>query len=587
MKKVSTILNTILLAGFMMILCGSSFGQVPQGMNYQAIARNAGGNPWLNRTICLRLTIHSGTGTGPIQYQETQVSTTNTFGLFTLKVGMGTVTQGTFNTIPWSAGNQYLQVEMDSSGACSTWSDMGASELLTVPYAMYAGSGGNGPTGATGAAGTNGTNGATGATGAPGINGTNGATGATGNNGINGTNGATGATGATGPTGVINGIAWGITGNTGTSSATNFVGTIDSTDFVIGTNNNEKARITGNGNVGIGTSTPQAKLDVESTSFPYTNKYAVSGTVISSSGNLSWPGGSAGVFGNITLPAASPFNAGVLGTVSGMYISDIGGVVGYLDNNNWGALGYRTSGAAYWGVYSNTNLYVGGLEGIGTTTPLNKLDVNGGVAIGMFAGNMVAPYGSMIISGTIGIGNAAPTQALDVSGNVKFSGALMPNNLPGTTGQVLLSAGANNPPTWGAPNIIATSNSANNTNLIANGVVYNYTGGAVTITVPRSGTIVVQANADMLLDHVTGTTKRLSLDIGTSATDGGDFYSTVFFDIPSVYPTVATTFNNTFTVRRSFTVAAGTYTYYLNGAITQGASGNDNFNYCTMQAIFY
>ncbi len=51
-------------------------------------------------------------------------------------------------------------------------------------------------------------------------------------------------------------------------------------------------------------------------------------------------------------------------------------------------------------------------------------------------------------TGNIGIANTAPSQKLDVTGNVRFSGALMPNNLAGTAGQVLTSAGAGLPPTW-------------------------------------------------------------------------------------------------------------------------------------------
>lgn len=49
----------------------------------------------------------------------------------------------------------------------------------------------------------------------------------------------------------------------------------------------------------------------------------------------------------------------------------------------------------------------------------------------------------------VGIGIATPTERLHVNGNVRFSGALMPNNLPGTTGQILISQGAGVAPIWG------------------------------------------------------------------------------------------------------------------------------------------
>jgi hypothetical protein len=53
--------------------------------------------------------------------------------------------------------------------------------------------------------------------------------------------------------------------------------------------------------------------------------------------------------------------------------------------------------------------------------------------------------------GLVGIGNTTPTQRLDVTGNLKFSGALMPNNQAGTSGQILISQGGGVAPTWQNP----------------------------------------------------------------------------------------------------------------------------------------
>ncbi|MBK8847671.1 MAG: hypothetical protein IPO27_14455 [Bacteroidetes bacterium] len=59
---------------------------------------------------------------------------------------------------------------------------------------------------------------------------------------------------------------WSTLGNAGTTSATNFIGTTDAQDFVVKTNNYENMRMTAAGNVGLGTSTPTAKLHINSNS---------------------------------------------------------------------------------------------------------------------------------------------------------------------------------------------------------------------------------------------------------------------------------------------------------------------------------
>jgi hypothetical protein len=58
---------------------------------------------------------------------------------------------------------------------------------------------------------------------------------------------------------------WSLTGNSGTDSALNFIGTVDGKPLSMRTNNAERLHISADGNIGIGTATPSANLDVNGT----------------------------------------------------------------------------------------------------------------------------------------------------------------------------------------------------------------------------------------------------------------------------------------------------------------------------------
>ena len=139
--------------------------QAPQKINYQAVARNGQGNLLANQTISIRYSVRDGSLTGTVVFAETHSGVqTNQFGQFTAAIGAGTAVTNTFASIDWSTGSKFLQVEIDVNNG-STFTDMGTTELLSVPYAMYAASGVGAP-GPTGPQGIQGIQGATGATGA-------------------------------------------------------------------------------------------------------------------------------------------------------------------------------------------------------------------------------------------------------------------------------------------------------------------------------------------------------------------------------------------------------------------------------------
>lgn len=130
MKK-NILIIALLLAG------ATAYAQAPNMLNYQGVARNSSGAPIGGSPIGLKLTIHDGSGTGTIVYEETQSPTTNTFGLYNVSIGTGTVTTGSWAGINWSTGNKYLEVSLDPTGG-SAYTSLGTSQLLSAPYALYA-----------------------------------------------------------------------------------------------------------------------------------------------------------------------------------------------------------------------------------------------------------------------------------------------------------------------------------------------------------------------------------------------------------------------------------------------------------------
>jgi hypothetical protein len=121
--------------------------QAPQLINYQGVARNSAGNIVTN-AIGIKFDIRQGTPTGTVAYSETHTSTPSSVGVFTAAIGGGTPSGPLFSSISWANGPFYLQVSIDPAGGTS-YSSVGTSQLMSVPYALYAANSGGGslPTG--------------------------------------------------------------------------------------------------------------------------------------------------------------------------------------------------------------------------------------------------------------------------------------------------------------------------------------------------------------------------------------------------------------------------------------------------------
>ncbi|MBL0138244.1 MAG: hypothetical protein IPP86_06900 [Bacteroidetes bacterium] len=145
-------------------------------------------------------------------------------------------------------------------------------------------------------------------------------------------------------------------------------------------------------------------------------------------------------------------------------------------------------------VANNNLLYnaIGGSVGIGTTSPVSKLDIKGGTTIGSnYAGLFMAPNNGALIEGTVGIGTVSPVSKLDVEGSVSI----------GTSYSGLIPA-----PTNGA--IIEGSVGIGTTNPLSKLDV----DGSVAIGVSYSGSVSAPVNGVII---------EGSVGIGTSVLNSG------------------------------------------------------------------
>jgi hypothetical protein len=130
MKKLITLCTAFLMTA-------SVFAQSPNKMSYQAVIRNNSNALVTNSAVGMRISILQTSASGTAVYVETQTPTTNANGLASIEIGGGTVVSGNFSTIDWANGTYFVKTETDPSGS-TNYSITGTSQLLSVPYALYA-----------------------------------------------------------------------------------------------------------------------------------------------------------------------------------------------------------------------------------------------------------------------------------------------------------------------------------------------------------------------------------------------------------------------------------------------------------------
>ncbi|MBL7104363.1 MAG: hypothetical protein ISS18_08535 [Bacteroidales bacterium] len=129
-------MKKITLSMVMITIAITVLAQSPQAFKYQAVARDNAGNVLDNQNVTFRFSILQGSASGTVIFLETHEAITNEFGLVNLEIGNGEPEIGSLAEIDWSTGEKFLEVELDPAGGY-TFTSMGTTQLLSVPYSLY------------------------------------------------------------------------------------------------------------------------------------------------------------------------------------------------------------------------------------------------------------------------------------------------------------------------------------------------------------------------------------------------------------------------------------------------------------------
>jgi uncharacterized protein (TIGR02145 family) len=136
MKKLITLLFIIHCSLFI------AFSQAPNQFKYQVVVRDGSGILITGQTVYFRISILKGGIAGTVSYSEEQQTQTNQFGLANLNIGNGTNQQGSIGSIDWGADTYFLKIEYKQTSG-GTYQEMGKSQLLSVPYSLYSNTAGS------------------------------------------------------------------------------------------------------------------------------------------------------------------------------------------------------------------------------------------------------------------------------------------------------------------------------------------------------------------------------------------------------------------------------------------------------------
>jgi hypothetical protein len=129
------LLILLLLSNFYFLQ--NNWSQAPQAFKYQTVVRSMDGSLMADTNVYFQFSILEEGINGDSVYVENHFLTTSSLGLVQARIGAGSVVTGTIESINWGSSEYFLKTEVKFS-TTEEYQLMGISQLLSVPYALFA-----------------------------------------------------------------------------------------------------------------------------------------------------------------------------------------------------------------------------------------------------------------------------------------------------------------------------------------------------------------------------------------------------------------------------------------------------------------
>ncbi len=516
-----------------LISIGRLSAQAPEGINYQAVARDLTGAEMPNTAVAVQVQILNSSLV--VIYQEDHSTNTNAFGLFNLVIGQGSNPTSTFSAINWAASPLYLKIFVDANG--SGLVDMGYTQLWSVPYALYAKQSANGPQGLPGISCWD----------ADGDGVNDPAEDVNGDNFWNAADcqGDSGLTGPTGPSG-IQGIQ-GVAGPTGPQGS-GIDSIINNSDGTLTIYYNSSSTIT---DTLTGPAGPQGPIGdgivsiIDNGDGTLTINYGASGTIIT--GSLMGPPGPIGLTG----PSGAQGPSGPVGPTgdgintivdngNGTFTINYGSGNTFLTSDFTGPTGPAGSVGAT-GAVGPTGAQgpagaIGAPGSVGPTGPTGPSGLTGGTgAVGPTGNNgATGPSGLTGSTGAAGaMGSTGPTGLTGTTGSIGptgltgLTGASGPTGNTGATGSIGSTGPAGPTGVTGAVGDRYATTSANTLTIACSGTINFFVATGLAYSAGQS-VIIANSVTNLMIGTVvsyTSGTGAISVNLGAGCTGSGTFSS--------------------------------------------------------------